>query len=63
MPMLTINVIDCNRKDCTEAFTYAPFNLNKSSTARKISVFEDLNVIQIEIKKDDPRWVDWLTIW
>lgn len=59
MSILIINVIDCKRKGCTEAFTYALSILNKSSIARKISIFENLNVIQIEIKK---RWsvLGWL---
>lgn len=61
MPFL--NLIDCRKEGCTEAFAYAPSIFNKSSTASNIGVFEDLNVRQMGVEKDDPRWADWLTIW
>lgn len=61
--MPNINKIDCRTKGNTEAHAFAPSIFSKSSTAGNISVFQDLNVDQMGIKKIDPRWNDWLTIW
>lgn len=59
----TINIIDYKREDCTEIFAYAFSMFNKSSTVRNISIFEDLNVIQIGIKKDNFCLANLLIIW
>ena len=36
---------------------------NKSTTAGNISVFEDLNIGQLGLDKDDPRFDELLTLW
>lgn len=61
--MPSLNIIDCRKEGYTEVFAYAPFMHNESSTADNIGVFENLNITQIEIQKDDPYWANWLTIW
>lgn len=52
--MPTINIIEYKKEKYTKAFAYALFMFNKSSTTENIDVFENLNVIQIDIKKDNP---------
>lgn len=59
----TINIIKCKKERYTKVFAYTSFMFNKSSTTKSIGVFEDLNVTQIGIKKDDHYCDNWLTIW
>ena len=61
--MPTINVINYKKKCCIKAFAYVFFIFNESSIAGNIDIFKDLNVIQIQMKKHDPCWVDKMTIW
>lgn len=61
--MPVINLIDCKHEGATEAYAFAPSMYNESSTAGNMSVFEDLNVIQMGVNKTDPRWAEWLIIW
>lgn len=61
--ILVINYIDYKIKKKTKVFIFALSIFSKSSFAGNISVFEDLNIMQIGINKADIRWSDWLTIW
>lgn len=56
--MPTINIIEYKKERCTKTFAYAPSMYNKSFIAKKIGIFEDLNITQMGIKKDDPYWAD-----
>ncbi|MCJ1471086.1 hypothetical protein MMC07_009734 [Pseudocyphellaria aurata] len=58
-----VDRIDYSKVGATEAHAFAPSMFSESSTAGNILVFKDLNVIQMGIEKDDPRWDDWLTLW
>lgn len=53
MPIL--NIINCKKEGATKAYAFAPSMFSESSTTGNISVFEDLNVIQMGIDKTDPR--------
>ena len=53
--MPTIDWIKCQREGKTETYAFAPSMFNESSLAGNQSVFEDLNVVQMGIKKDDDR--------
>lgn len=48
------NIIEYKKKEYTMAFLYSLFISNKNSIVGNIGIFEDLNVTQISIKKDDP---------
>ena len=61
--MSIINQIDCRSEGVTKTYAFAPYMFSESFTAGNISVFEDLNVIQMGIEKTDLQWKDWLTIW
>lgn len=61
--MSAINCIDCRAEGKTEAYAFAPSMFSESSLAGNMSVFEDLSVIQMGIKRTDARESDWLTIW
>ena len=52
MPIL--NVINYKKEDATKAYAFAPSMFCESSTNGNISVFEDLNIIQMGIDKTDP---------
>lgn len=45
--------IDCKIKENTEDFIYLPSIFSKNSNIDNISMFEDLNINQISIKKTD----------
>lgn len=53
--MPVINLIDCKHECATEAYVFALSMYNESSTAGNISVFENLNVIQMRVDKTNPR--------
>lgn len=55
-PILRLNIVDgkCERK--TKAFVFTPSMHNESFLSNNIGVFENLNVIQMEIDKMDTRW-------
>lgn len=61
--MPVINCVDCKVEEKTKAFMFAPFIFSESSLAGNISVFEDLNIMQMGIEKTNIHWSDWLTIW
>lgn len=54
---------DYRREGPMEAIAFAPSILSNISTSRNISVYEDLNAIQMGIEKTSSRWNDWLKIW
>lgn len=60
--MPKVDLIDCKIKGSTVAYPFAPSMVNESTTAGNISVFEDLNIIQRDLKKEDPCFDDLLTI-
>lgn len=51
--MLAINCINCKAKKKTETYAFTPSLFSKSLLARNLSVFDDLNKIQIGIRKTD----------
>lgn len=51
--MPKLNIIDCKCKEKTKVFAFAPAMHNKSLLSNNISMFEDLNIIQIWIDKTD----------
>lgn len=61
--MPVIDCIQCKTEKKTEAYAFASSMFSESSLAGNQSVFEDLNVIQMGIDKEDVRWNNWLTIW
>ena len=61
--MPTIDRIQCQREGKTETYAFAPSMFKESSLAGSQSVFEDLNVVQMGIEKNDDQWNNWLTIW
>lgn len=61
--MTKINVINCKTEEKTKAYTFAPLMFSESFLSDNLSIFEDLNVIQIGIEKINLRWKDKLTIW
>ena len=61
--MPIINWINCKTEGCTKAYPFAPSMFSESSTAGNLSVFEDLNIVQMGLDKSDTRWDDWLTLW
>lgn len=61
--MPTIDWIKCQRERKTEAYAFVSSMFNESSLAGNQLVFEDLNIVQMGIEKDDDQWNNWLTIW
>lgn len=53
--MLTIDYIECQRDKITEVYVFAPFMFNKSSHLGNHLVFKNLNIIQIDIQKENNR--------
>lgn len=51
--MPKVDVIDCKTKGSTIAYPFAPAMASESTTAGNISVFEDLNINQLGLKKED----------
>lgn len=49
MPIL--NFINCKKESATKIYTFGSSIFSKSSINANISVFEDLNVIQIGVNK------------
>lgn len=58
-----INCIDCKTEKKTTAYAFAPFIYSKASIARKILVFEDLNIFQMGLDKTNSHWINHLMIW
>lgn len=61
--MLKVDIVNCESEGATEAYPFAPSMANESTTAGNISVFEDLNIYQLVLDKDDPHFGDLLTLW
>ena len=61
--MPKVDLIYCKTEGLTVAYPFAPSMANESTTTGNISVFEDLNIIQRGLKKEDPCFDDLLTIW
>lgn len=53
--MPVINKIDPKMEGNTKAFAYALSIFSKNSTVGNIFMFEDINIIQIDIEKTDPH--------
>lgn len=51
--MYTIDCIKCQREKKTEKYAFASSMFNKNSLKGNQLIFKDLNVVQIDIKKDD----------
>lgn len=61
--MPKVNVIDCKTKGSSSAFPFALAMASENTTAGNISMFEDLNINQLGLTKDDPRFNKFLYIW
>lgn len=61
--MPKIDIINCEKEGAIEVYPFAPSMASESTTAGNISVFEDLNIKQLGLEKEDPRWKELLTIW
>ena len=61
--MSALNCIDCKVEQKTKAHVFGLSIFSESSLNGNISVFEDLNIVQIDIKKTHIGWSDCLTIW
>lgn len=61
--MPKVDIIDCKTEGVTAAYPFAPSMSNESTTAGNISVFENLNIRQLGLDKDDPRFDELLTLW
>lgn len=60
--MPKVDIVNCENKSATEAYPFALSIANENTTAGNISVFEDLNIHQLGLDKDDPRSGDLLTL-
>lgn len=60
--MFEVDIIECKTKGVTLAFPFVLAITNKSTTARNISIFKELNINQLDLAKDDPCF-DELYIW
>lgn len=52
--MPKVDVIDCKTEGLTIAYPFAPVIASKSTMAGNISMFEDLNINQLGLKKENP---------
>lgn len=52
--MPKVDIIDCKTESSIIAYPFAPVIASKSTTAGNISMFEDLNINQLGLKKEDP---------
>ena len=55
--------IECKTKGMTSAFLFAPVMASKSTTTGNISVFEELNINQLGLAKDNLCFDELLYIW
>lgn len=63
VPMPKVDVMNCRTEGSTSAFPFAWVMASESTTAGNISVFNDLNINQLGLIKDDPRFNKFLYIW
>lgn len=61
--MPKVDIINCKTEGVTEVYPFAPSMSNKSTIVGNISVFEDLNIGQLGLDKDDPCFDELLTLW
>lgn len=61
--MPTVDIIDCRIKGSTVAFLFAPSMASNSTIVGNINVFENLNIHQLELLKEDPQFNDLIIIW
>ena len=61
--MAKVDIIECKTKDATSTYPFAPAMANESTTTRNISVFEELNIHQLGLAKDDSSFDKLLYIW
>lgn len=54
--MLKVSIINCKIKDATSSYLFTQVMANKSTIAKNISVFKDLNINPIELANDDPKF-------
>ena len=62
-PMPKVDVIECKTKGATSAFSFAPAMASESTTARNIIVFEEFNINQFGLAKDNLCFDEFLYIW
>lgn len=62
-PIPKVNIIECKTKGTTSAFLFAPAMASESTTAENINVFEELNINQLGLAKDDLCFDELLYIW
>lgn len=61
--MPVIDVVDCKKEDCIEAFLFALSIYSESSTVGNISVYEDLVIHRMGFDKDDETFAKDLMFW
>lgn len=61
--MPKVNIIECKTKDVISAFPFIPVMTSESTTARNINVFEELNINQLSLAKDDFCFDKLFYIW
>lgn len=62
-PMPKVDIIECKTEGATSAFPFAPAMASENITAGNISVFEELNINQLGLAKDDLCFHELLYIW
>lgn len=61
--MLKVDIIDCKTKSSIVTFLFASSIASKSIISENISIFEDLNICQLELSKKYSQFNNLLTIW
>lgn len=61
--MPTLHYIDYKVERKTKVHAFALLMFSKNSLTSNILVFENLNIVQMNIKRIDARWNNCLTIW
>lgn len=58
-----VDVIDCKTEGLTIACPFALAMASESTTTGNISAFQNLNINQLGLKKEDPQFAELLTFW
>ena len=61
--MPTVNVIDCKKEGCIEAYPFALSMFSESLIAGNMAVYEDLVINQMGFDKSDEGFAEDLTLW
>ena len=61
--MPAINIIDCKYKRSIKSFLFAASIFSKSSTIDNFAIFENVNILQMWLKKTNAQWLNRLTLW